>query len=370
MKILMAGMSTLQAGTHRTLTTDFNIADGLRIALQVGGHTVDRPRVISPFEELDKYDAVIVGLSTLTAITTKTRLAGALATIHRCREDKIPMAFMVDDWDVVRLVKSIELAAKGSNTFRGVAARLGMPFGDYFEEHFDDVILPAVQFLKDGPWPMTAMTMFKAPDSARTLLTSYLPVMWLEQLWAVDIADLVMPSNTWVPDAEAKRKIVVNAGFTDQTKWVEGLRPYVRLPWSLEEYGGKRLGVSGSKAPNSVVKEPDLLEVYRQSWCVTCPPYYHSGAGWQRPRIVQAAAMGSILVAEPREMEWLLQGAAYGMEGLSAYGFFCQLRNMSTKDLSLRARNQRDGLQAALTHRWDTIYQVNETMSKIVKGEL
>jgi hypothetical protein len=103
------------------------------------------------------------------------------------------------------------------------------------------------------------------------------------------------------------------------------------LKWPVEHFGSRR-----GKYKCTRLKESKMVETFMENWGVMASMYYHAGCGWWRPRVLQTADVGSILVCDSKE------GAVYsdahvGLDPVS-------IENMSIAELADLAKRQREGL--------------------------
>jgi hypothetical protein len=144
-----------------------------------------------------------------------------------------------------------------------------------------------------------------------------------------------------VPADEDKWGAWVIGILSDQRKWIDSLN----LQWPLAHRGGK-----ASKAEEGM-PEPELVQMYANSWGVLGVPYWHAGSGWLRIRHHHAAQVGSIYVTQSPELSFISD--AYDVKAVD-------VEKMSIPQLRELADAQRSAWFGRLPSRDDVATRIGE----------
>jgi len=283
LKVLLSGFTAQQIG-NGTILKYGPVVDLFAAALRDAGVQVDHRRC-EPGMSLKEYDAVIIGQAPLHGLPA-TYAYGALDVIRRARAEGCGLLFYIDDWQVGNLKAGISTVCRGPwRLTKDLFSTCRKDF-QWAKDNLDDLMI-VVEAMRDRPWPKTLVPKFEWGDGS--LVTAPLnsrEFVYVDPSSYADEYDTVVPSDT------TRYAQWVLGILSDQRPWTDSLA----LSWPIRYIGSKK-----SRAPRPV-PEPDLVQLYAQSWGVLSPPYpAHAGSGWWRNRFVYAARTGSIMLADQRE---------------------------------------------------------------------
>lgn len=294
--ILISGMTATQTGSGALDL--YNIACALRDGYRALGAEVRHERPY-PGDTLEGVDLLIMGIISPTSLTARTRLVAATHLMYQAFEQGVPMALFVDDWDVRKIMHGVRTyARKGPSYIATKQQQLGMPneLVEFAREN-GDALHSVWKRLYDEPWPPTIVAFFDWGD--RSIFTRHLPLRE-EDLLSIDMTPIMRWPDGYDPlhgeEWRQKKRKWVLAALTDQSSWLERFED---ATWPIDHFG--------RRFRNKQVVETELYYEYGRAWGNMCPPYYHSGAGWLRPRIVHSAMAGNILIATEEEFAPLIE---------------------------------------------------------------
>ena len=314
MKILVTGNTPQQCGRGTQMKYG-PVIDLFVAALRDAGVEVDH-KIIDPETSLAEYDAVWLGMSPINSMSARY-MFGPLEMYQRIVDEGKPCLFWIDDWQTQLLnaaFKSILKDPKRLVREPGATLQDSRYAITWAREPANlDRIAKGVEYLYTRPWPKT-IAPFYTWGNHLEIFNNH-PQVNEHNLVAIDPSRYV----DWYPiqpAADEDRKYQWVCGIlSDQRKWLTDLgvrtepmtdhelealesgdaAALAAYRWDLFHTGGK-----ASKAGQRM-KEPDLVQVYSESWGVLSPPYWHVGSGWWRNRFVYAAYAGAILAGDPRE---------------------------------------------------------------------
>ncbi len=355
MKVLIAGMTPVQSGVGELQY--WNITKGLQMVFKTLGYEADIPASLDPKTDFSEYDVLIAGVTAPMSLGAFHRITGVCTALRYFREHDRPTVLFLDDWDTKKLYRSVKTAARNPETSVKPAARRRLyHHADFFWEHFDE-IHEVMRWLAFDEWPTTLAAFFNWGD--HQLFTDTLAPLRQGMFWPLDMG-ATMPAITPAAPAERKKQWVL-AALTHQDDWLNQVG-VTTSRWPLLRYGMRGQGmprISGS----------DLMKVYSWSWGILCPPYYHSGAGWQRPRIVDAANAGAILVADPKEMAPMPHAnmvSPYIAPYPTADGMVAWVEGITGEDLEILAATQRMALKASMDSYQTVVAKVAAKLEALV----
>lgn len=290
-RILQTGFTTQHCGRGTRFKYD-PVAKLFADALRHYGYEVDH-RPAQPDEDLTQYDAVFSGLGPVNGLAARYTYGG-LDAIARAKQSGAAIVFYIDDWQT-QLVKS------AAGTMVKEPSRLAKPFlrgardipqWEWAQEpaHLDRMIGVCDAFV-NHTWPTTVMALYDGGDW--NLFKDKVPT---EKLVGVDGTPFYSDYDITIPPDSDRWGAWVFGVLSDQRKWLDSLN----LQWPLAHRGGK-----ASKSDDGGMPEPELVQMYANSWGVLSSPYWHAGSGWLRIRHHHSALTGSILVSESKELGFI-----------------------------------------------------------------
>jgi hypothetical protein len=321
MKILLTGFNKAQC------TKDFFFRQQLKVtstqyslyaALTDMGHDVEQ-RPVSPGEDLSSYDKIIVFIHTPQSYCQF--LYGGMYAVG-FDPDKVILG--IDDWQCDSIVKqvqrmlddefgtrqhdpyreyllalyqgseSVEELKKWENIYvRGLQV---ITAGDKF------LLLPGYQggnrdpqFLLKRDWTPEKIKFFDPNpyNYRRTPENGFL---------SGGISEVMGVERT--PAHQKKKQWVFSSLVQGKTrKWLEK----AGASWPVQIYGGLR-----GEFKSERLEESEMCRAYMENWGCLTPRYYHAGSGFWRPRALQVADAGSIMVCDSAE-GWIYSEAHVGL---------------------------------------------------------
>lgn len=286
-RILQSGFTPQHVGSGTRFKYD-SVAKLYANMLGHAGYEVEHRRVV-PDEDISGYDALFFGLSPLNSFSARYQYA-ALGAIADAKAAGVPVIYYIDDWqshlvaagaktmsrDHSRLVKT---TYNGDNK-TGAVCRVDW---DWARENLDK-LTPVVDELAWQPWGSVVMPLYENGDWSK--FDARLPEY--RRLSGIDPTAFYTPYDTVIPEDSERERSWVFGILSDQRKWMDGLN----LEWPLAHKGGR-----ASKADEGM-PEPELVQMYANSWGVLSCPYWHSGSGWFRIRHEHAMGTRSVLYSE------------------------------------------------------------------------
>lgn len=280
-RILQTGFSTQHVGRGTRFKYD-PVAKLYADALRHYGYEVDH-RPAAPGEDLSGYDAVFSGVSPLNALSARYSYGG-LSAIGRAKQSGAALVFYIDDWQT-------HLIQSAARTLLREPKRMVKPLMegarvdyDWAKEHLDELV-PVVDAFVNREWPTTVMALYDGGDWEK--FVPRLPAH--KRIVGMDPTPFYTPYDTVIPEDSARERSWVFGVLSDQRKWIDKLD----MTWPMAHRGGK-----ASKSEDGGMPEPELVQMYANSWGVLSCPYWHSGSGWFRVRHEHTAGTRSILYSE------------------------------------------------------------------------
>lgn len=325
-KVLITGMNKAQVERNFYLRQELKVVSplySLAACFEDMGWQVDqRPAVIG--EDLSVYDEVVTYVHSPRAFA-HALYCGLYAVA--ARPDSI---IAIEDWQADQIRSSIR---QYQRELTGEAA--AEPFKDYYFELFKYHDKETVVKYKDHY--LAATKRFLEGDG-RLLYggyaggdTSLVKIGWdPERTYTYNPnpynLNRLPSKNVHVQD-KRENWIFTSLVHNKSRIWMEKQSP----KWSVDYYGSRRGQFKCER-----VTEDVMVDRFAESWGVIATPYYHSGCGWWRSRVLQTADAGSILLCNDKE------GALYSdahvgntIESIEALSFEQRVK---------LAKDQRDGL--------------------------
>lgn len=335
-KVLVTGFTGQHTGKSTRLKYD-PVAKLFADTIRHAGYEVDH-RPVEPEEDLRAYDLIFMGVSSLSSITAGNSY-GALWAIGEAVEKGLPMLFYIDDWkmhgiqgNAVSLLNKPETITK--EFFKG-------------RHHYDwavdnvDLVKKGLEVLAND-WVDVVMPLYKNGD--HDLFKPKMPEG--TNIIAIDPTAFYTPYDIEHRAYAEKKDQWVFGILSDQQNWLKKLN----LGWELAHRGSK-----ASKAEAGGMPEPELVQMYADSWGVLSCPYWHAGSGWLRIRHDHAAFTGSILVSQSKELSFI--SPAYDVT-------VADVEAMSPDARALIAQAQSDAWYANKTSKDDAAHQMDQAIAR------
>jgi hypothetical protein len=290
MNILVTG-STPQHNGRKNRPGYISVTAMLVSVLKNLGHQVQNRPFDVHSDHASDFDVVIVGMHSFTGLPAIHKYQ-ACECIYQAAEDGIPCFFMLDDWDIKKVIN-------GSRAVMNQPSRITKPLYEYCHEFKwatenkkrRDRIFEACRIVVDPlSWPSCLTPLYPGGEVAK--LTNLIPP---ETLIPWNPAS-VTPQYAGTPCMDETREARwIFAVLTNQFKWLESLK----LEWPVLHAGGK-----ASKA-DIFLSEVRIFEEMCQSWGSLSCPYWHLGSGWYRIRHCLAVQAGCLIAGDPRELSFI-----------------------------------------------------------------
>lgn len=307
-RMLITGMNNLQSTYNFHLRQELGVVPtqySLIKCLEDMGWEVEQ-RYVKVGEDISGYDEVIVYLHSPKAYAQA--LWSGMYAIY-ARPDCI---VSIDDWQFTSILASLRSYLVGLETdekgtagesfkdyfmslYRGTeTVEELIPWRDRFAEGLRNVLTGRNRFLVAG-WQggdMTKTGIIWSPERTfrfdpnpyhmnRTPENNFGNEFSLDSFFASD----VKKSRSWVFASLVKEKTI---------KWLD--KQNSDWKWPILQFGARR-----GKYKDRRVKEDEMCRIYHENWGCLAPAYYHAGSGFWRPRVLQVADAGSILVVDDAE---------------------------------------------------------------------
>jgi len=280
-RILQTGFTTQHVGKGTRFKYD-PVAKLYADALRHYGYEVDhRPTV--PGEDLRGYDAVFTGVSPLNALSARYSYGG-LHAIGTAKSSGAALVFYIDDWQTHLIQTAARTLLRDPNRMVKPLMEGARVDYEWAKANLDSMV-PVLDAFVNRKWPTTIMALYDGGDWAR--FNEKLPEV--NRIVGMDPTPFYTPYDTVIPDDSERERSWVFGILSDQRKWLSKLD----MSWPLAHRGGK-----ASKAEEGGMPEPELVQMYANSWGVLSCPYWHSGSGWFRIRHEHTAGTRSILYSE------------------------------------------------------------------------
>lgn len=288
-RILQSGFTTQHVGNGTRYKYD-PVAKLYRDMLAHAGYEVEQ-RPVAVDENITGYDALIFGVSPLNSFSARYQYA-ALGALADAKAAGIPIIYYIDDWQS-HLIKS---AAKTMcndpkrlvrPTYNGVNASGATCRNDFeWGEANLDKLMTVVNDLAYETWPTLIMPTYRGGDLG--IFKKKIPAN--KRMVGIDPTSFYTPYDTVIPDDADRKREWVFGILSDQRKWMEKIN--VDRTWDIAHKGGR-----ASKADEGM-PEPELVQMYADSWGVLSCPYWHAGSGWFRIRHEHTMGTRSVLYSE------------------------------------------------------------------------
>lgn len=305
-RILLTGITSQHIGKDPRLNYD-HLTKMYARALAIYGYEVEHRQVI-PEEDLTLYDAVMVGLGPVNGTATRYTY-GAFDAIARARRSGAALLFYCDDWQVQLILSAIGTMVRGPERFVKDFLKGARVDWEWARENHDH-LMTVIHAMWERPWPTTILPIYEGGDLEKLKQRGKVKVP-SSNIVKVDPS----PYGAWydisVPPDEQKWGAWVLGTLSDQRAWTDSLG----LSWPLAYHGSRP-----SKSERGAIPEPELVQMYANSWGVLSPPYWHAGSGWWRLRHQHAMQARSILLCGDGELDFMgepFQITARDVEGRS-----------------------------------------------------
>jgi len=285
-KILITGFTNQHTGKGTRLKYD-PVAQLFARAIEHADYEIEH-RPVVPEEDLSSFDLIFMGVSSLSSITAGYSY-GALWAIGEARKNNLPMLFYIDDWKMHGIQgNAVGLLNKPDQITK-----------DFFKgrQHYEwaqqnvDLVKAGLEVLSTD-WFDVVMPLYKNGD--HDLFKPKMPEG--TNIIAIDPTDFYTDYDITIPAPEDRKDEWVFGILSDQQNWLKKLN----LGWELAHRGSK-----ASKAEAGGMPEPELVQMYADSWGVLSCPYWHAGSGWLRIRHEHSAQTASILVSQSKELSFI-----------------------------------------------------------------
>lgn len=251
-KILITGMTSSHTSENANLRS-LSFAGVLKYVLMREGHEVvqEQPEVGWNLQNLEEYDAVLVGISPITSLSSNYSY-GALNVIDLLR-DSDRLKLFIDSPEPIRITSSLRAIYKTPDN-------LTKPFYSY-RKGFSQAIVPnmagnlidVVDMLLNDTWPTT---MYPAlPWDSKQRIVSQLPTGAADTLTAMNFDAFYITEQDTI-DVEKRDKWVVDT-YNSWTKKTLDTLSHSSVPmkwnksWNDEQVGGQiASGIGALVAPN------------------------------------------------------------------------------------------------------------------------
>lgn len=344
-RILITGMNNLQSTYDFYLRQDLKVVPtqySLTRCLEDMGWDVEQ-RFVAVGEDISDYDEVIVYIHSPNAFAQA--LWSGVYTLY-ARPDCI---VSIDDWQFKQIISGVRGYLLDLQNELGTNTP-GESFKDYLmslyrgSETQEELIPWRARFIEGLEQALSGKNRFlvagwKGGDMTRT------GIIWSpERTFRFDPNPYHLnrtPDNNYgnglsieallgQEDTEKSRSWIFASLVKDKTiKWMQQQNDDWK--WPILHYGPKR-----GKFKDRRVTEDQMCKAYHDNWGCLTPAYYHAGSGFWRPRVLQVADAGSILVVDDEE------GKVYSEAHVGVRAKDVEL--MDDSQLKALAKAQRDGL--------------------------
>lgn len=291
MKILLSGMTKMQANRPRRREYNTSIA-ALYQALIAAKHQVDWRSVGYDEEDLEKkYDVLLLGLGTMSEFSCTNLYEILLAS----RYDNV--IYFVNDWKANATIKLLETG----DIFRDFVLRNNATVPEKREQLVKDEKkierCRAKMFRFGGENLLGPFFNWGDRDiitngTPFTKIHEFNPTIYYMKHWDGKIEVPAKKTKQWVYGA-----------LSDYSKWHTKLG----ASWPIRAFNKK-----------TFIPEPELVELYAQSYGLLLPKYKASGSGWWRARYCHGMLCQNVIHGDETELRELnLWDAIDYIEGLS-----------------------------------------------------
>lgn len=337
-RILQTGFTTQHCGRGTRFKYD-PVAKLFADALRHYGYDVEH-RVATPDEDLTAFDAVFVGLGPVNGLAARYTYGG-LDAIARAKQSGAALAFYIDDWQTQLIQSAANTMVNDPNRLNKEFLRgaRDIPQWEWAQDpaNLERMIGVCNAFI-NSDWPTTVMALYDGGD-----WTKFSEKVPTKKLVGVDGTPFYTDYDITIPPDDQKWGAWVFGVLSNQTKWIDSLN----LQWPLAHRGGK-----ASKADEGM-PEPELVQMYANSWGVLGCPYWHAGSGWLRIRHHHTAQVGSIYVTQSPELSFISD--SYDVT-------VAQVEAMSQKQLREVANEQQQAWFGRLPSRDEVAVRIGEMM--------
>lgn len=284
-RILQTGFTGQHTGSVPRLKYD-PVAKLYKDMLEYAGYEVDNRPVTFDDTDVSSYDALFFGLSSMNSFTARWQYTG-LAALQNAHEAGVPVVYYIDDWKSHGIVGGAKGVAEKPTRFAQVLFGKDAKKADELAwvHANQDKIVSAASRLANEQWGTLVMPVYRDGDWHK--FDEKFPDY--KQMVGIDPTAFYTPYDTVIPEDSDREKSWVFGILSDQRKWLDKLN----LEWPLAHRGSR-----ASKAEDGGMPEPELVQMYADSWGVLSCPYWHSGSGWFRIRHEHAMGTRSVLYSE------------------------------------------------------------------------
>jgi hypothetical protein len=301
-KILITGMNNVQTQKDGYLNQQLKVVHAhyslFRCLEDMGWEVEQRPVLLG--EDLSKYDEVILWVHSPKGFAQ--RLYSGLYTAA-VRPDCI---MAMDDWQMNQIMLSV------TNFHRHIDNVTSHTYRDYFlsvykgPESLEEIKLYHSQY-KIGLENILArksrflVAAFKGGDISllnngwktnRIFTFNPNPYHLNRAPWN-NFGENTVTQFTQDSNISKKREWIFASLMQAKTqKWLKTHK----VTWPIEYYGSKRGELKSMR-----LTEDLMCKAYSESWGCLVPSYYHAGSGFWRPRALQLADAGSIMIVDDEE---------------------------------------------------------------------
>lgn len=281
-KVLLTGM-TAQHTSRRAHAKSASFSGLLADCMTRYGWTIDmiEPSMEWSEQDLDEYDAVVVGVAPLTS-TSAHRAYGALSVVQKLQNDD-RLVMLVDAPEPYKIAASLKAISKDPQ-------KLVKPFYEKRSEYKKACepaeqkrLLSVVEWLQNEQWPTTIYPAL--PWSTDDMLVRQLP-MTLECLKHGLCPDAVLMSTTVKPDSPTSARHDWWCATAVQTDWVSEMRHHLRHP------------VVPAKATPKAYDDEVIARLAHATG--TLATTYRQSTPWWTTRVAQSLAVHTPVVTDWR----------------------------------------------------------------------
>lgn len=347
MKILLTGVTNWQM--NRFAKQRIHLVDTypqcIDRALRLAGHDVDY-REAAPGEDLDPYDAVVLGLTAFQSVSARNA-AAPVDLMSRARHEGKGLVLYFDDWQLNSARSDIKQL--GQHPERLLKDMFHARLYNEWLEGKEDQIVWLFTALDKEQWPLTIIPTFPWGDRGLIYKVMRGNLTEANTAW-LDLTSVYAYPQDLPPvrAPEDRERTWISAALTAQpAHWVAKQE----FSWPVEHVGKTDPELRGRFL--HPVPERDLIVRYGEAWGLIGGRYHHSGAGWMRARILHAAAQGCLFYGPANEVP--LDGYFHPLS---------VLEGMSTELLTEQAQLQRDLVFGNVMPKDELLTGLDETLRR------
>ncbi len=313
MKILLSGMTKMQANRPRRREYNTSIA-ALYQALLMAKHKVDWRSVGYDESDLEKeYDVVLLGLGTMSEFSCTSLYEILLAS----RAENV--MYFVNDWKANATIKLLETG----EIFRDFVLKNNATVPEKRERVIKDrkkIERCRAEMFKDRETRLLGPFF---PWGDRDIITNGTPFTKIHEFNPTSYYMKHWDGKIEIPAKKTKQWIY--GALSDYSKW------HTRLgaSWPIRAFNKK-----------TFIPEPELVELYAQSYGLLLPKYKASGSGWWRARYCHGMLCQNVIYGDESELR-----------DPGIWDSLDYIEGLSSKRLTELARHQKEAIMN-ITPKW------------------